>query len=30
VRDGSFAPPPAMPRLPDVDAAVAAAKERWR
>ena len=30
VRDGSFAPPPALPRLPDVDAAVAAAKERWR
>ncbi|HET7571449.1 MAG TPA: argininosuccinate lyase [Gaiellaceae bacterium] len=29
VRDGSFAPPPPAPRLPDVDAAVAAAKERW-
>ncbi|HKI92233.1 MAG TPA: lyase family protein, partial [Gaiellaceae bacterium] len=29
VRDGSFEPPPPAPRLPDVAAAVAAAKERW-
>ena len=29
VRDGSFEPPPPAPRLPDVTAAVAAAKERW-
>ncbi|MGH3049062.1 MAG: argininosuccinate lyase, partial [Gaiellaceae bacterium] len=30
VRDGSFEPPVPAPRLPDVDAAVAAAKERWQ
>ena len=30
VRDGSFEPPAPAPRLPDVDAAVAAAKERWQ
>jgi argininosuccinate lyase len=29
VRDGSFEPPPPAPRLGDVAAAVAAAKERW-
>jgi argininosuccinate lyase len=29
VRAGTFEPPPAAPRLPDVRAAVAAAKERW-
>jgi argininosuccinate lyase len=29
VRDGTFEPPPPAPRLPDVTAAVAAAKERW-
>jgi argininosuccinate lyase len=29
VRDGSFEPPPPAPRLPDVTAAVVAAKERW-
>jgi argininosuccinate lyase len=29
VRDGSFEPPAPAPRLPDVAAAVAAAKERW-
>jgi argininosuccinate lyase len=29
VRDGSFEPPPPAPRLPDVAAAVTAAKERW-
>ena len=29
VRDGSFEPPPPSPRLPDVGAAVAAARERW-
>jgi argininosuccinate lyase len=29
VRAGTFAPPPAAPRLGDVGAAVAAAKERW-
>jgi argininosuccinate lyase len=29
VRDGTFEPPPAAPRLGDVRAAVAAAKERW-
>jgi argininosuccinate lyase len=29
VRDGSFEPPAAGDRLPDVAAAVAAAKERW-
>ncbi len=29
VRDGSFEPPPPAPRLPDVAAAVIAAKERW-
>ena len=29
VRDGTFEAPPAAPRLGDVAAAVAAAKERW-
>jgi argininosuccinate lyase len=29
VRAGTFEPPPAAPRIGDVDAAVAAAKERW-
>ena len=29
VRAGTFEPPPAMPRLGDVGAAVVAAKERW-
>jgi len=29
VRAGTFEPPPPAPRLPDVAAAVAAAKERW-
>jgi len=29
VRDGSFEPPPPAPRLGDVVAAVAAARERW-
>jgi Argininosuccinate lyase C-terminal len=30
IRAGTFEPPPPLPRLGDVGAAVAAAKERWR